>query len=144
MHCFAQLTVRETLQFSSDCLNVRNVAVDCTCFTVNAAHDGANTSLHVPVFVCVCLCLCFWLCVLVSVAQDLSVLPPDIRAAVARKVDVVIQLLRLTDAEGTFIGNEMIRGVSGGEKKRVTIAEMIMGIARVLVLGKTKAVACFT
>ena len=34
----------------------------------------------------------------------------------------------------TRIGSEMIRGVSGGQKKRVTTGEMIVGPAKVLLM----------
>lgn len=36
----------------------------------------------------------------------------------------------------TLIGNDLLRGVSGGEKKRVTIGEGIMTRARVLCLDE--------
>ena len=67
--------------------------------------------------------------------QRLDTVPEQLRPFVMEKVSNVIRLLKLSNAEDTFIGNDLIRGVSGGERKRVTIAEMIMGVARVLVLG---------
>ncbi len=45
-------------------------------------------------------------------------------------------MLKLSNVRDTIIGDNLIRGVSGGERKRVTIAEMIMGFSRVLVLGE--------
>ena len=37
------------------------------------------------------------------------------------KVDAVIELLGLKECENTIVGNAMNRGVSGGQKKRVTL-----------------------
>ena len=54
---------------------------------------------------------------------------------VADKVKNVIDIFGLRNAANTIVGNEMLRGVSGGEKKRVTLAEMMMGNQRVLLLG---------
>ncbi len=54
---------------------------------------------------------------------------------VAPQVENLIRMLKLTNAKDTILGDNLIRGVSGGERKRVTVAEMIMGLSRVLVLG---------
>ncbi len=62
-------------------------------------------------------------------------IPDALKVAVKNKVGNLIRMLKLTNAENTFIGDDLIRGVSGGERKRVTIAEMIMGMSRVLILG---------
>ncbi len=48
----------------------------------------------------------------------------------------MIRLLKLTNAQNTILGDNLIRGVSGGERKRVTIGEMIMGFPRVTILGR--------
>ena len=40
-------------------------------------------------------------------------------------VDVVMRGVGLKRVEDTFVGNDKVRGVSGGEKKRVTVAEMM-------------------
>ena len=55
---------------------------------------------------------------------------------ISTRVNQVIQELHLTNAADTIIGNELLRGVSGGEKKRVTFAEMYMGAYRMLLLDK--------
>ena len=46
----------------------------------------------------------------------------------ACSVDVMLNMLLLKRASDTFIGNDMIRGVSGGEKKRVTTGEMLVSV----------------
>ena len=40
-------------------------------------------------------------------------------------VDVIMRAVGLKRVEDTFVGNDKVRGVSGGEKKRVTVAEMM-------------------
>ena len=52
------------------------------------------------------------------------------------KVDKVIELLSLESCRNTIIGNDLIRGVSGGEKKRVTIAEALVKNAQVLCMDE--------
>ncbi|CAM6085681.1 unnamed protein product [Calypogeia fissa] len=41
--------------------------------------------------------------------------------------DYIIKILRLEVCKDTLIGDEMRRGVSGGQKKRVTIGELLVG-----------------
>lgn len=41
--------------------------------------------------------------------------------------EFIIRVLGLTNCADTPLGNEMIRGVSGGERKRVTLGEMLVG-----------------
>jgi len=58
------------------------------------------------------------------------------KAGYEEKVDKVIQLLNLDGCKDTIIGNDLIRGVSGGEKKRVTIAEALVKNAQVLCMDE--------
>lgn len=55
---------------------------------------------------------------------------------VSRKVhaqhlrDVVMAVFGISHTANTKIGNEFIRGISGGERKRVSIAEVILNMSR--------------
>ena len=43
------------------------------------------------------------------------------------RVEVVLRTLGLASAADTMVGSATVRGVSGGERKRVTSAEMLVG-----------------
>ena len=58
-------------------------------------------------------------------------------ADVAGHVDLVMQILGLTHRADTIVGNAMMRGVSGGEKKRVTIGVELMKNPRLLLLDES-------
>ncbi|ONK78781.1 uncharacterized protein A4U43_C02F22340 [Asparagus officinalis] len=50
--------------------------------------------------------------------------------------DYVLKILGLDICADTIVGNEMLRGISGGQKKRVTIGEMLVGPAKVLFMDE--------
>ncbi|KAM3337572.1 pleiotropic drug resistance protein 1-like [Capsicum galapagoense] len=50
--------------------------------------------------------------------------------------DYVLKLLGLEICADTMVGDEMIRGVSGGQKKRVTTGEMIVGPCKALFMDE--------
>mmetsp|Transcript_7924 Transcript_7924/g.14521 ORF Transcript_7924/g.14521 Transcript_7924/m.14521 type:complete len:1594 (+) Transcript_7924:169-4950(+) len=52
------------------------------------------------------------------------------------RVRIVLALLGLTRAADTIIGNEVLKGVSGGEKRRVTLGEMLVVGSKVLLLDE--------
>ena len=54
-------------------------------------------------------------------------------------------MLGIDHVMDTVVGNEMIKGISGGQKRRVTFGEMIVGMANVLMLvsgGDPRLSAC--
>ena len=61
---------------------------------------------------------------------------PEAAAQAETKVDDVIAMLKLGGCQHTLIGNEFLRGVSGGEKKRVTIGETLVSDARLLCMDE--------
>ena len=61
---------------------------------------------------------------------------PELQAEAAGRVDRVLKLLNLTGCADTIVGNELLRGISGGEKKRVTVAESLVTNARLLAMDE--------
>jgi ABC-type multidrug transport system ATPase subunit len=56
------------------------------------------------------------------------------------KIDVLLHLLGLYRCKDTIIGNAALRGVSGGERKRVTTGEMLMGETKAFMLDEISTV----
>ncbi|CAA6670843.1 unnamed protein product [Spirodela intermedia] len=50
--------------------------------------------------------------------------------------DYILKILGLDICADTMVGNEMVRGISGGQKKRVTTGEMMVGPARALFMDE--------
>ncbi|XP_041002182.1 pleiotropic drug resistance protein 1-like [Juglans microcarpa x Juglans regia] len=50
--------------------------------------------------------------------------------------DYIIKILGLEVCADTLVGDEMLRGISGGQKKRVTTGEMLVGPAKVLLMDE--------
>jgi ABC-type multidrug transport system ATPase subunit/ABC-type multidrug transport system permease subunit len=50
--------------------------------------------------------------------------------------DIVIQQLGLKDSQDTIVGDALMRGISGGEKKRVTTGEMEFGMKYVTLMDE--------
>jgi ABC-type multidrug transport system ATPase subunit len=48
------------------------------------------------------------------------------------ELELVLSMLGLTDVKDTFVGDTEIRGVSGGQRRRVTVGEMLMHRSPVL------------
>lgn len=61
---------------------------------------------------------------------------PHLAGVHEKEVQGIIDLLKLGGCAGTIVGNELLRGVSGGEKKRVTIAEGLLSNAPALCLDE--------
>ncbi|XP_009343426.2 pleiotropic drug resistance protein 1 [Pyrus x bretschneideri] len=50
--------------------------------------------------------------------------------------DYILKILGLEVCADTIVGDEMLRGISGGQKKRVTTGEMLVGPARALFMDE--------
>jgi len=61
---------------------------------------------------------------------------PQLLAMHKRKVDLLLSVLGMHECAETIAGNAVIRGVSGGQKKRLTIGEFMITNARVLLLDE--------
>jgi energy-coupling factor transporter ATP-binding protein EcfA2 len=48
------------------------------------------------------------------------------------RLNVVASFLGLSDVKDTFVGDDIVRGVSGGQRRRVTVGEMIMSRTPIL------------
>ncbi|PHH86057.1 hypothetical protein CDD83_10818 [Cordyceps sp. RAO-2017] len=67
------------------------------------------------------------------------------RAEKNRRADEVLMRMGLKDCANTLIGSELIRGISGGEKRRVSIAVQILTDPRILLLDEpTSGLDAFT
>lgn len=55
---------------------------------------------------------------------------------IERRVDEVLEMLDLTEAADTLIGNDLIRGVSGGQKRRVSIGVDIIHSPSIIFLDE--------
>ncbi|XP_068647908.1 ABC transporter G family member 32-like [Aristolochia californica] len=51
-------------------------------------------------------------------------------------VDYILKILGLDICADTLVGDEMIKGISGGQKKRLTTGELLVGSARVLFMDE--------
>ncbi|KAG9410905.1 hypothetical protein AC1031_018933 [Aphanomyces cochlioides] len=56
--------------------------------------------------------------------------------------DVIVRQMGLANCKDTIVGNAMERGVSGGERKRVTIGEMEFGMKQVSLLDEIFGLGC--
>ncbi|KAG2483980.1 hypothetical protein HYH03_017223, partial [Edaphochlamys debaryana] len=51
-------------------------------------------------------------------------------------VELFARLLGIDHVMGTVVGNDMLKGISGGQKRRVTVGEMAVGLANVMMLDE--------
>ena len=61
---------------------------------------------------------------------------PRLLAWHKRKVDLLLSVLGMHECADTIAGNAVIRGISGGQKKRLTIGEFMITNARVLLMDE--------
>lgn len=93
----ATLTVKETLEFAHACCGGEKLADRDEAHFTNGSEEQIAAAVQVN------------------------------RALNKHYPDVVIQQLGLENCQNTIVGSSMLRGISGGERKRVTTGEMQFG-----------------
>ncbi|KAH7488924.1 ABC transporter G family member 37 [Phytophthora ramorum] len=53
--------------------------------------------------------------------------PEEMREIAALRTELMLQILGLENCADTVVGDALLRGVSGGERKRVTVGEVLVG-----------------
>ncbi|XBH61340.1 hypothetical protein VPH35_115802 [Triticum aestivum] len=109
-----EMTVRETLAFSAECQGTGD-RQDLLAELTRREREADLTPEH-----------------------DIDVFMKE--SAIGGKSNIVtnyiMQILGLHTCSDTLVGNDMARGISGGQRKRVTIGEMLIGPARSLFMDE--------
>ncbi|CAI0544219.1 unnamed protein product [Linum tenue] len=112
---YGEMTVRETLEFSRRCLGVGSRQMMLEELLRREKTAGIVPNFDVDAFMKA-----------TTVATK--------RASLF--IDYVIKILGLDICVDTVVGDEMRRGISGGQKKRVTTGEMLTGPAKVFFMDE--------
>ncbi|KAJ3704201.1 hypothetical protein LUZ61_007906 [Rhynchospora tenuis] len=110
-----EMTVRETLQFSARCQGVGTRYDMITELSKREREANIMPDPDLDVF----------MKALAMGGQKTSVM-----------TDYILKLLGLEVCADTIVGNDMIRGISGGQRKRVTTGEMLVGPSRVFLMDE--------
>ncbi|XP_047342131.1 pleiotropic drug resistance protein 2-like [Impatiens glandulifera] len=110
-----EMTVRETLDFSGRCLGVGSRYDLLTELLRREKNDGIKPDPEIDAFM---------------KATSLSGQESSL------VTDYVLKLLGLDICADIMVGDEMTRGISGGQKKRVTTGEMLVGPAKVFYMDE--------
>ncbi|CAO2839378.1 unnamed protein product [Amaranthus hypochondriacus] len=108
-----EITVRETVDFSGRCLGVGNRRVLLNQVLTKEKEAGIKPDPEIDAF----------MKATAIQGQESSL-----------NTDYVLKILSLDLCADTIVGDDMRRGISGGEKKRLTIGEMLVGPSKVLLM----------
>ncbi|XP_047322060.1 ABC transporter G family member 32-like isoform X2 [Impatiens glandulifera] len=111
----AEMTVKETLQFAGSCQGV-GFKLDMLSELLNREKD----SRIIP-------------------DEDLDIFIKALALGefqTSLVVDYIMKVLGLDICADTLVGDEMLKGISGGQKKRLTTAEVLVGPARVMLMDE--------
>ncbi|TMW67542.1 hypothetical protein Poli38472_011162 [Pythium oligandrum] len=100
------LTVNETFEFAHECNGGKHLATTEKDRFTKGTPDDNQVALEL--------------------VEEISRVMPQ----------VIVQQLGLETCQNTVVGNAMLRGVSGGQRKRVTTGEMLFGMKQVLVMDE--------
>ncbi|KAL5974593.1 Pleiotropic drug resistance protein 2 [Asimina triloba] len=110
-----EMTVRETLDFSGRCLGVGTRYEMLTELSRREKEAGIKPDSEIDAF----------MKATAVGGQDTNLV-----------TDYIVKLLGLDICADIMVGNEMRRGISGGQKKRVTTGEMLVGPAKALFMDE--------
>ncbi|WJX13988.1 hypothetical protein P8452_04313 [Trifolium repens] len=110
-----EMTVKETLDFSGRCLGVGTRHDLLVELTRREKHLGIKPDPDIDAF----------MKATAMEGQETSLI-----------TDYVLKILGLEMCADTLVGDEMRRGISGGEKKRLTTGEMLVGPAKVFLMDE--------
>ncbi|XP_021295214.1 ABC transporter G family member 29-like isoform X2 [Herrania umbratica] len=111
----AEMTVKETLDFSARCQGVGS--------RYDLLSELARREKHAGIFP--------------DAEVDLFMKATAIEGAESSlATNYILKVLGLDICQDTIVGDDMIRGVSGGQKKRVTTGEMIVGPTKTLLMDE--------
>ncbi|CAI9270844.1 unnamed protein product [Lactuca saligna] len=110
-----EMTVRETLDFSGRCLGIGERSRLLTEILKKEKEAGIEPDPDIDAFM---------KAIAVS-GQETSLI-----------TDYILKILGLESCCDVMVGDQMRRGISGGEKKRVTTGEMLVGPARVFFMDE--------
>ncbi|XP_061374184.1 pleiotropic drug resistance protein 2-like isoform X3 [Gastrolobium bilobum] len=110
-----EMSVRETLDFSGRCLGVGTRHDLLVELTRREKQEGTKPDPEIDAF----------MKATAMEDQETSLI-----------TDYVLKILGLEICADTLVGDEMRRGISGGEKKRLTIGEMLVGPAKVFLMDE--------
>ncbi|KAI3737603.1 hypothetical protein L2E82_27611 [Cichorium intybus] len=110
-----EMTVRETLAFSARCQGVGSRYEMLAELSRREKDANIKPDLDVDIYMKAA----------AIAGQEASVV-----------TDYTLKLLGLDICADTMVGDQMIRGISGGQKKRVTTGEMIVGPSKVLLMDE--------
>ncbi|TYI26744.1 hypothetical protein ES332_A05G133000v1 [Gossypium tomentosum] len=110
-----EMTVRETLAFSARCQGVGTRYDMLSELSRREKQGNIKPDPDIDVF----------MKAVATEGQEANVI-----------TDYIMKILGLDMCADTLVGNEMLRGISGGQKKRVTTGEMLVGPARALFMDE--------
>ncbi|CAA0810621.1 ABC transporter G family member 32 [Striga hermonthica] len=110
----SEMTVREVLEFSGLCQGPGYKSEMLMELLRREKNAGIDPDQDLDIFIKA-----------VALGQQTSVL-----------VEYIMKILGLDICADTLVGDEMLKGISGGQKKRLTTAELLMGASRVFLLDE--------
>ncbi|KAJ8539720.1 hypothetical protein K7X08_013972 [Anisodus acutangulus] len=110
-----EMTVRETLEFSARCQGVGSRYEMLA--ELSRREKAANIKPHPDIDI--------YMKAAATEGQEANVV-----------TDYILKILGLDICADTMVGDEMVRGISGGQKKRVTTGEMLVGPSKALFMDE--------